>query len=233
MKKSIQSLVAVAAIAFSAVTTHAQSAPKILVVDLAKLFDTHWKTQEQTAKLQEDEKKAQDQLAVITKDGNALVEQFKELDEQSKNPAATAEAKAKAQTDAQKKYDEIQQKRSEQNSFVQNTGNTLKQRFQTFKTLMIEEITKSAVEIAKKHGLIDSYLVLVRMDSGGKGANVMLVTHFPSLSALEPDKARDQAMMQENLAVLSKEKGVALTNGFDKYRTFVRDGYWQVMDMGK
>jgi outer membrane protein len=152
MKKSIQSLVAVAAIAFSAVTTHAQTAPKILVVDLAKLFDTHWKTQEQTAKLQEDEKKAQDQLAVITKDGNALVEQFKELDEQSKNPAATAEAKAKAQADAQKKYDEIQQKRSEQNSFVQNTGNTLKQRFQTFKTLMIEEITKSAVEIAKKHG---------------------------------------------------------------------------------
>jgi outer membrane protein len=152
MKKSIQSLVAVAAIAFTAVTTHAQTAPKILVVDLAKLFDTHWKTQEQTAKLQEDEKKAQDQLAIITKDGNALVEQFKELDEQSKNPAATAEAKAKAQADAQKKYDEIQQKRSEQNSFVQNTGNTLKQRFQTFKTLMIEEITKTAVEIAKKHG---------------------------------------------------------------------------------
>ncbi|MDQ2860419.1 MAG: hypothetical protein M3T55_06770 [Pseudomonadota bacterium] len=88
-------------------------------------------------------------------------------------------------------------------------------------------------EIAKKHGLIDSYLVLVRMDSGGGGANVMLVTHFPSLSALEPDKARDQAILQENLAMLSKEKGVALTNGFDKYRTFVRDGFWQVMDMGK
>jgi outer membrane protein len=152
MKKTIQSLVAVAAIAFSAVTTHAQTAPKILVVDLAKLFDTHWKTQEQTAKLQEDEKKAQDQLAVITKDGNALVEQFKELDEQSKNPAATADAKAKSLADAQKKYEEIQQKRNEQSTFVQNTSNTLKQRFQTFKTLMIEEITKSAVEIAKKHG---------------------------------------------------------------------------------
>jgi outer membrane protein len=152
MKKTIQSLVAVAAIAFSAVTTHAQSAPKILVVDLAKLFDSHWKTQEQTAKLQEDEKKAQDQLAVITKDGNALVEQFKELDEQSKNPAATADAKAKSLAEAQKKYEEIQQKRNEQSTFVQNTSNTLKQRFQTFKTLMIEEITKSAVEIAKKHG---------------------------------------------------------------------------------
>ena len=152
MKKSIQSIVAVAAIAFSALTTHAQTAPKILVVDLAKLFDNHWKTQEQQAKLQADEAKAQDQLAQITKDGNALVEQFKELDEQVKNPAATAEAKAKAQAEAQKKYEEIQQKKGEQNSFIQNTRNTLQQRFQTFKTLMIEEISKTAVEIAKKHG---------------------------------------------------------------------------------
>ncbi len=152
MKKSIQSIVAVAAIALSALTTHAQTAPKILVVDLAKLFDTHWKTQEQQAKLQADETKAQDQLAEITKSGNALVEQFKELDEQSKNPTATAEAKTKAQAEAQKKYEEIQQKRSEQNSFVQNTKNTLQQRFQTFKTLMIEEITKASVEIAKKKG---------------------------------------------------------------------------------
>ena len=122
------------------------------MVDLAKLFDTHWKTLEQQAKLQADETKAQDQLAQITKDGNTLVEQFKELDEQAKNPAATAEAKAKAQADAQKKYEEIQQKKGEQNSFIQNTRNTLQQRFQTFKTLMIEEITKSAVDIAKKRG---------------------------------------------------------------------------------
>ena len=80
------------------------------------------------------------------------MDQFKELDEQSKNPTATAEAKAKAQTDAQKLYDQIQQKRSELNSFAQNTQNTLRQRFQTFKTLMIEEISKVAVDIAKKKG---------------------------------------------------------------------------------
>ena len=110
MKKPIQSILAVAALAFPALTTHAQTAPKILVVDLAKIFDNHYKTQEQQAKLQADEAKAQDQLAQITKEGNALVEQFKELDEQSKNPTATAEAKAKAQAEAQKKYEEIQQK---------------------------------------------------------------------------------------------------------------------------
>jgi outer membrane protein len=152
MKKPIQSIIAVAALALSALTVNAQTGPKILVVDLAKLFDNHYKTQEQQAKLQADEAKAQDQLAAITKEGNALVEQFKELDEQSKNPTATAEAKAKAQGEAQKKYEEIQQKRSEQNSFVQNTRTTLQQRFQTFKTLMVEEISKVAVEIAKKKG---------------------------------------------------------------------------------
>ena len=118
MKKSIQSLVAVAALALTALTAHAQAAPKILVVDLAKLFDNHWKTQEQQAKLKADGAKAQDQVAQLQKDGNALVEEFKELDEQSKNPTATAEAKAKAQADAQKKYDEIQQKRTELQSFA-------------------------------------------------------------------------------------------------------------------
>jgi outer membrane protein len=152
MKKSIQSLVAVAALALTTLTAHAQSAPKILVVDLAKLFDNHWKTQEQQAKLKADGTKAQDQVAQLQKDGNALVAEFKELDEQSKNPTATAEAKAKAQADAQKKYDEIQQKQTELRSFAQNTQSTLRQRFETFKTLMLEEITKTAVEIAKRHG---------------------------------------------------------------------------------
>jgi outer membrane protein len=152
MKKSIQSLVAFAAIALTTLTAHAQTAPKILVVDLAKLFDNHWKTQEQQAKLKVDGTKAQDQAAQLQKDGNALVAEFKELDEQSKNPTATAEAKAKAQGDAQKKYDEIQQKQTELRSFAQNAQSTLRQRFETFKTLMLEEITKTAVEIAKKHG---------------------------------------------------------------------------------
>jgi outer membrane protein len=152
MKKSLQSLVATAIAALTMLTAHAQTPPKILVVDLAKLYDGHWKTQEQNAKLQADMAKAREQVGQFQKDGNALLEQFKELDEQSKNPAATAEAKAKAQGEAQKKYDEIQQKRSELNSFAQNAQGTLRQRSQTFKALMIEEISKTAVDIAKKRG---------------------------------------------------------------------------------
>jgi len=150
--KSLLSLLAATALAFTAATAHAQTAPKILTVDLAKLFDNHWKTKEQMAKLQADEAKAQDQLAAITKDGNGLVEQFKEADEQSKNPTATADAKAKAQAEAQKLYDQIQQKRSEQNQFIQSTRNAIQQRSQTFKTVMVDELTTLAVGIAKAKG---------------------------------------------------------------------------------
>jgi outer membrane protein len=152
MKKSIPALIAAVALSLAALTAHAQAGPKILIVDLAKLLDSHWKSQEESAKLQADAGKAQEQAAQLQKEGNALVAEFKELDEQSKNPTATAEAKAKAQADAQKKYDEIQQKQSELKSFAQNAQSTLRQRSQTFKTLMIEEITKIAVEIAKKKG---------------------------------------------------------------------------------
>jgi outer membrane protein len=152
MKKPIQSMIAVAALALTALTTQAQTAPKILVVDLAKIFDTHYKTQEQQAKLQADEQKAQDQLAAITKDGNALVAEYKDLHDLATSPTASADAKAKADADSQKKAEEINQKRQEQQAFVQNTQRTLQQRFQTFKTLMIEEITKTAVDIAKSHG---------------------------------------------------------------------------------
>jgi outer membrane protein len=152
MKKSIQSILAGAAIAFTALTSHAQTAPKILVVDLSKLFDNHYKTQEQKAKFEADQTKAKEQLDTISKEGNALVEQYKELDDQSKNPTATAEAKAKAQADAQKKMEEIRQKQGEQQSFIQNTTKSLQQRAQTFKAVLIDEISKIAVDVAKKHG---------------------------------------------------------------------------------
>jgi len=152
MKNLIQSMLAVAALSLSALTAQAQTAPKILVVDLAKIFDTHYKTVEQTAKFKADGAKAQDQLDEMKKEGDALVAEYRDLDEQSKNPAASADAKAKTQADMQKKADEIQQKRTEVQNFIQQAQSNIQQRFQTFKQLMIEEISKTAVDIAKQHG---------------------------------------------------------------------------------
>lgn len=152
MKNSIKSLVATAALAVLAVGASAQPAVKILVVDMAKLYDTHYKTLEQNAKIQADDQKAQEEVEKMNKEGNALVEEYKTLNDQSNNPALSAEAKAKAQDTAQKKLEAIQNKQREVQTFIQNTRNTLGQRLNNFRAIMLEDISKSATEIAKRKG---------------------------------------------------------------------------------
>lgn len=152
MKKSIHTLFALAAFGATALIGQAQPAPKILVVDMAKLYDNHYKTEEQNNKLRSDEQKAQEELDKLNKEGNTLVEQYKEFADQANNPTATAEAKSKAQNEAQRLIEEIQRKQREVASFQQNTRNSLQQRITNFRSLMIEEISKTAVEIAKRKG---------------------------------------------------------------------------------
>ena len=152
MKNPIKSLVAIAAFAAVTLGVHAQPALKILVVDMAKLYDTHYKTVEQNAKIQADDAKAQEEVEKMNKDGNALVEEYKSLNDQSNNPALSADAKAKAQGAAQAKLESIQNKQREVQTFIQNTRNSLGQRLNTFRSLMLEEISKVAAEVAKRKG---------------------------------------------------------------------------------
>jgi outer membrane protein len=150
MNNPVRSLFAIGAFAFGALLAQAQT--NIVVVDMAKLFDSHYKTQEQTAKLQADEQKAQQELEKMNGEGNTLVEQLKELQEQGNNPTATAEAKQKAAEAAQAKYGEIRKKQEEVNQYRENITRNLQTRFNNFKGIMLDEISKLAVDIAtKKH----------------------------------------------------------------------------------
>ena len=151
MNKPIPFVIALAAFGIAAVAAQAQ-ALKIHVVDMAKLYDNHYKTVEQNAKIQADDQKAQEEVDKMNKEGNGLVEEYKALADQSTNPALSAEAKSKAQNDAQKKLEGIQQKKNEIATFIQNTRNSLQQRLQTFRSLMLEEISKLATDVAKRKG---------------------------------------------------------------------------------
>jgi outer membrane protein len=152
MKKSIQTLIAIAVFGTLSLAANAQPAVKLLVVDMAKLYDGHYKTVEQNAKIQADDAKAQEEVDKMNKEGNALVEEYKSLNDQSNNPTLTAEAKGKAQNEAQKKLEGIQTKQREVQGFIQNTRNSLGQRLNTFRSLMLEEISKIATEVAKRKG---------------------------------------------------------------------------------
>lgn len=176
MNPIVKSLLAACAFGASALFAAAQ-APKIVVVDMARLYDTHYKTEEQNAKLRGDEQKAAEELEKLNAEGNQLVEQYKELVEQAKNPALSDQAKAQAEQDAQAKLEEIQRKQNEVQSFRVNAQRSLQQRVKTFRDLMLEEIGKIATEVAQR-----------------QGASLLLDKSGPSLIGISPVLYVDPSM---------------------------------------
>jgi outer membrane protein len=152
MKKPIRTLCALLALGAGSLVAQAQPAFKLVVVDMGKLFDTHWESIQQGAKLQSDADRAKDDAAKMRTEGVAMVEEYKQLVEQANNPALTTDAKAKAQAEAQKKYQVIQQKENELQSFMQQTDNTLRTVAQNFRSVMLEKIGRVAADVGKRKG---------------------------------------------------------------------------------
>jgi outer membrane protein len=152
MKTSLKTLLALAAFGASALFATAQTAPKIAVVDMAKVFEGHYKTQEQTEKLKADEAKVQEEVAKIMKDGQASAEKFKELDEQAKNPVLIAEARKAAQEEAMKQLEEVRKKEQQFADYRNEMNRSFQQRISTFQQMMFGEISKVASDVAKKKG---------------------------------------------------------------------------------
>jgi len=88
------------------------------------------------------------------------------------------------------------------------------------------------MEAAKRRGLIDDYYVMVNPNVADDSGNVMIGQHFVSFAAMDPDKTRDMEMQKESLARMSKEEGATMTNGFDKYRSFLNETMWTGIDFG-
>ncbi len=152
MKNLIRSLIALATLSAGSIALQAQPAVKLVVVDMAKVFDSHYKSEEANVKFRDAEQKAQEQAEELRKQGQILVDEYKELAEQAKSTLLTPEARTKAEADVAKKYEEIQRKQADVQNFVQNTQRSLQQRIGSHRDLLLEEISKLVVEVAKKHG---------------------------------------------------------------------------------
>lgn len=152
MKKLLTSLLACVAFAGVSTAALAQPAPKIAVVDMAKLLDDHYDTLDQNNKLKADETRANEELEKLNQEGQALVEELRGLEEKGKNPALSNEAKSKLEADTRAKIEEIQRKQNEVQSFRGNTQRSLQQRIQTFRKVLFERISATVTEVAKKKG---------------------------------------------------------------------------------
>jgi len=172
MTKLPSSLFALAGFAAFALLAQAQQpALKICVVDIGKVYDAHYEKQEKEAELRTDQEKAEEQIENLNKEGRALVDQYKQLLDQSKNPALTPEAQAKASDDAKKKLDDINSKQNEVNTFKTNVERELQQRIQNIRSVLIDEISRTATDVAKRHG---ATLLFDKSGASIYGANVLL-----------------------------------------------------------
>ena len=88
-------------------------------------------------------------------------------------------------------------------------------------------------EYAKKNGQIVGYEILVNINAAGPGPNVLLVEHLPNFAVLDPNKKRDLDAMKAMEAVAPKTQQDAAVAGFDKYRTFVGNDLWQMVEFTK
>ena len=152
MNRTLKSVLTSIACGAAALGLSAQPALKIVTVDVGKVFDSHYKTEEQMAKLKDAQTKAQEELERMVKEGNQLVEQYKETVDQSKNTLLTAEARSKAEGDSQKMMDDIQRRQTDLQNFRVNTQQSLQQRFNNFRSLLLDEISKKVIEVAKRKG---------------------------------------------------------------------------------
>jgi outer membrane protein len=152
MNKLIRSFALLASLFAGAAALQAQPTVKLVVVDMAKVYDNHYKTEEANAKFRDAEQKAQEQVEEYNKQGQMLVDEYKELMEQSKNTLLTSEARSKAEADVQKKGEEIQRKQAEVQQFRQTTQRSLQQRIKTHRDLLLEEISKVVTDLAKRNG---------------------------------------------------------------------------------
>jgi outer membrane protein len=148
----IRTLITLAAFGAGSTALLAQPAVKLVVVDMAKVYDNHYKSEEAAAKFRDAEQKAQEQVEELNKQGQSLVDEYKELMEQSKNTVLTPEARSKAEGDAQRKLEDIQRKQGEVQTFRTNTQRSLQQRIKTHRDLLLEEITKVVNDLAKRQG---------------------------------------------------------------------------------
>ena len=152
MNKMIRTLTILAAFGAGTTALLAQPAVKLVVVDMAKVYDNYYKSQDGNAKLRDAEQKAQEQVEELNKQGQSLVDEYKELVEQSKNAVLTAEARTKAESDAQKKLEDIQRKQADVQNFRNNTTRSLQQRMKIQRDLLLEEIIKVVNDLAKQKG---------------------------------------------------------------------------------
>ena len=97
-------------------------------------------------------------------------------------------------------------------------------------------LSKSLVpiyETLKRRGLIEEYRFVSRIGYVKGSPNVLLMTRSKTTGIMDADRERDQSVEAEINAAFSEAQQDAAVAGYEKYRTFIDNGQWVDIKMGK
>lgn len=168
MNRTLKSFLTLTAFGAAALGLSAEPALKIATVNMGKLLEGYYKSEQEVAKLKTSGQKAQEELEDMVKDINQLGEQYKETVEKAKNSLLTPEARTAAEGDAAKMMDEIQRRQNDARTYQGNSERVLQQQLANVRGVLIEEIGKKAAEVGKSHGatlVVDAHSGIVYSDA--------------------------------------------------------------------
>ncbi len=97
-------------------------------------------------------------------------------------------------------------------------------------------LSKSLVpvyETLKRRGMIDDYRFVSRIGYVKGSPNVLLMTHSKTTGVMDADRERDMAVEAEINAAFSEAQQDAAVAGYEEYRTFIDNGQWVDIKMGR
>lgn len=130
----------------------AQPAPKVFVVDMSKVFESHPQTHQQQALLKAEEKKVTDRLQVLERDIRALADKLKDQQARADDPTLASSQRDALRAEGQKLAQELQAKQSEGQQLMMKTQSEVQQRVQKMRAQIVGEISKVAAEVARRKG---------------------------------------------------------------------------------
>jgi outer membrane protein len=152
MNKLVRIFIGSLALLMATASSQAQPAVKLLVIDMAKALEGHYKTEEINSKFQAEAQKVEEQLGEMSKQIQKTRDEANDLIEQSRNSVLKEEVRKQAEVDAQKKIQEFQQQQNDAQEYRAKNQQQFQQRAKASRELLFEEISNVARDIARARG---------------------------------------------------------------------------------
>lgn len=142
----MKKLLVLAAAAALTISAYAQ---KVAVVEMDKVYQSHWKTEDFINKLQGARADLETKVRSLQEEGQGLVKTFNEQRERAQNPGFD---KATAEKEAGETAQKIQEKQQEIQLLIQRTQAAANDRQNQHRITIMDEIRRTVADLAKKKG---------------------------------------------------------------------------------